>query len=169
MLPEHFVLIGVARAQGPTVHLGYHNNTPANAASFTEDGWFRTGDLAASPMIAATFSYPGAARKTSIAAGRNSFPARLRKCSTPIPDLLHAAMIGLPDARLGERNCLCIIPKFGHDLSLDEALTFLEGQIADHKLPETIERFEECPMTGTGKIRRHVLRDLVLARRGGLA
>ena len=43
-------------------------------------------------------------------------------------------------------------------------MTFLKGQIADYKLPETIERFEEFPMTGTGKIRRHVLRDQVLAR-----
>ena len=81
--------------------------------------------------------------------------------------IAHAAMVGLPDERLGERNCLCIIPKSGHDLSLDEAVTFLKGQIADYKLPETMERFEEFPMTGTGKIRRHALRDLVLARRGG--
>ena len=53
----------------------------------------------------------------------------------------------------------------GRDMSLEEAIAFLRGQIADYKLPETIERFEEFPVTGTGKIQRHVLRDLVLARR----
>ena len=52
------------------------------------------------------------------------------------PSVMHAAMVGLPDARLGERNCLCVIPKPGHELSLDEAVTFLKGQIADYKLPE---------------------------------
>jgi acyl-CoA synthetase (AMP-forming)/AMP-acid ligase II len=50
------------------------------------------------------------------------------------------------------------------ELSLDEAVGFLKGQIADYKLPETIERFDEFPMTGTDKIRRQVLRDWVLAR-----
>ena len=50
-------------------------------------------------------------------------------------------------------------------MSLEEAIAFLRGQIADYKLPETIERLEEFPVTGMGKIRRHVLRDLVLARR----
>jgi non-ribosomal peptide synthetase component E (peptide arylation enzyme) len=80
------------------------------------------------------------------------------------PNVMHAAMVGLRDVRLGERNCLCVIPKSGRDLSLDEAVTFVKDQIADYKLPETIERFEEFPMTGTEKIRRHVLRDQVLAR-----
>jgi len=75
------------------------------------------------------------------------------------------AMVGLPDTRLGERNCLCVIPKSGRDLSLDEAVAFLKGQIADYKLPESIERFSELPMTGSGKIQRHVLRDLVSQRR----
>ena len=82
----------------------------------------------------------------------------------PHPDVLHAAIVGLPDVRLGERNCLCVIPKPGRDMSLEDAVKFLKGQIADYKLPETIERFEEFPMTGTGKVRRHVLRDWVLAR-----
>jgi len=43
-------------------------------------------------------------------------------------------------------------------------VAFLKGQIADYKLPESIERFDQFPMTGTGKIRRHILRDWVLAR-----
>jgi non-ribosomal peptide synthetase component E (peptide arylation enzyme) len=47
---------------------------------------------------------------------------------------------------------------------VDEAVTFLKGQIADYKLPETIERFDEFPMTGTGKIRCHVLCEWVLTR-----
>ena len=42
--------------------------------------------------------------------------------------------------------------------------SFCKGQIADYKLPETIERFNEFPMTGSGKIQRHVLRDWVLTR-----
>jgi non-ribosomal peptide synthetase component E (peptide arylation enzyme) len=75
-------------------------------------------------------------------------------------------MVGIADRRLGERNCLCVVPKPQQTLSLDEAVSFLKGQVADYKLPEMIEQFDDLPMTGTGKIRRHVLRDLVTARLG---
>ena len=59
-----------------------------------------------------------------------------------------------------------MIPKAGQTLTLDEMVAFLKGQVADYKLPEMIEQFDDLPMTGTGKIRRHILRDLVTARMG---
>jgi acyl-coenzyme A synthetase/AMP-(fatty) acid ligase len=79
---------------------------------------------------------------------------------------MHAAMIGVPDARLGERNCLCVVLKGDVVPTVDEFADFLRDQVADYKLPESVERFSELPMTGSGKIQRHVLRDLVLKRRG---
>jgi non-ribosomal peptide synthetase component E (peptide arylation enzyme) len=157
--------IGEVAARGPSVHLGYHNNAGANAASFTEDGWFRTGDLGRLADDSGNVQLSGRSKEIINRGGKKFFPREVEEILYTHPDVMHAAMVGLPDVRLGERNCLCIIPKSGRDLSLDEALTFLKGQIADYKLPETIERFDEFPMTGTGKIRRHVLRDLVLARR----
>jgi non-ribosomal peptide synthetase component E (peptide arylation enzyme) len=156
--------IGEIAARGPTVHLGYHNNAAANAASFTEGGWFRTGDLGRFADDSGNVQLSGRSKEIINRGGKKFFPREVEEILYTHPDVLHAAMVGLPDARLGERNCLCIIPKPGHDLSLDEAVTFLEGQIADYKLPETIERFDEFPMTGTGKVRRHVLRDWVLER-----
>jgi non-ribosomal peptide synthetase component E (peptide arylation enzyme) len=156
--------IGEVAARGPTIHLGYHNNAAANAASFTEDGWFRTGDLGRYADDSGNVQLSGRSKEIINRGGKKFFPREVEEILYTHPDVLHAAMVGLPDARLGERNCLCIIPKSGHDLSLDDAVTFLKGQIADYKLPETIERFEEFPMTGTGKVRRHVLRDWVLER-----
>src|SRR5207237_184012 len=82
-------------------------------------------------------------------------------------DVPHGEMVGLPDARLGERNCLCVVPKDGAKLELAEVLEFLKGQVADYKLPETLEHFTELPLTGTGKLRRHILRDWVLERHRG--
>ena len=158
--------IGELAARGPTVHLGYHNNPAANAGSFTADAWFRTGDLGRFVDAAGDVQLSGRSKEIINRGGKKFFPREVEEVLYTHPSVLHAAMVGLPDPRLGERNCLCIIPKTGRDLSLEEAVGFLKGQIADYKLPETIERFDEFPMTGTGKIRRHVLRDLVLARRG---
>jgi non-ribosomal peptide synthetase component E (peptide arylation enzyme) len=156
--------VGEVAARGPTIHLGYHNNPAANAASFTADGWFRTGDLGRFVDDAGNVQLSGRRKEIINRGGKKFFPREVEEILYTHPNVLHAAMVGLPDVRLGERNCLCVIPKSGRDLSLDEAVGFLKGQIADYKLPETIERFDEFPMTGTGKIRRHVLRDWVLAR-----
>ena len=156
--------IGEVAARGPSVHLGYHNNPAANAAFFTPDGWFRTGDLGHFVDEAGNVQLSGRSKEIINRGGKKFFPREVEEILYTHPGILHAAMVGLPDVRLGERNCLCVIPKSGRDLSLDEAVAFLKGQIADYKLPESIELFEEFPMTGTGKVRRHILRDLVLAR-----
>jgi non-ribosomal peptide synthetase component E (peptide arylation enzyme) len=161
--------VGEIAARGPTIHLGYHNNRAANAASFTEDGWFRTGDLGFVVDDAGNVQLSGRSKEIINRGGKKFFPREVEEILYTHPSVLHAAMVGLPDARLGERSCLCVIPRHGRDLSLDEVVGFLKGQIADYKLPESIERFEEFPLTGSGKIRRHVLRDWVLARHNGSA
>ena len=156
--------IGEVAARGPSVHLGYHNNPAANSASFSDGGWFRTGDLGRFVDAAGNIQLSGRSKEIINRGGKKFFPREVEEILYTHPNVMHAAMVGLPDARLGERNCLCVITKPGYDLSLEEAVTFLKGQIADYKLPESIERFDEFPMTGTGKIRRHVLRDRILSR-----
>src|SRR5438094_833010 len=81
------------------------------------------------------------------------------------PSVLHAAIVGVPDPRLGERNCLCVIPREGKRVSLPEMVAFLRDGVATYKLPEELEIFEEFPFTPTGKIQRHALTQQVLARR----
>ena len=153
-------------SRGPSIHLGYHDNADANAEAFTATAGSAPATSAASSMPTATSRSSGAARRSSIAAARSSFRARSRRSSTRIPKILHVAMVGMADARLGERNCLCVVPKSNHVPTLDEFVAFLRDQVADYKLPESIEQFNELPMTGSGKIQRHVLRDLVLKRHG---
>jgi non-ribosomal peptide synthetase component E (peptide arylation enzyme) len=156
--------IGEIAARGPTVHLGYHANVDANAQAFTEDGWFRTGDLGRFVDAQGNVQITGRRKEIINRGGKKFFPREVEEILYTHPKILHAAMIGLPDARLGERNCLCVVPKDGAELGLGEIVNFLKGQVADYKLPESIEHFGELPLTGTGKIRRHILRDWVLDR-----
>jgi acyl-CoA synthetase (AMP-forming)/AMP-acid ligase II len=74
---------------------------------------------------------------------------------------MHAAMVGVADRRVGERNCLCVIPKPGQSVTFGEIITHLKGQVADYKLPEEMHIVEELPFTATGKLKRHVLADWV--------
>ncbi|MBM3526666.1 MAG: AMP-binding protein [Alphaproteobacteria bacterium] len=158
--------IGEIAARGPSVHLGYHNNPSANAGAFIEGGWFRTGDLGRYVDDAGNVQITGRSKEIINRGGKKFFPREVEEILYTHPKILHAAMVGIPDKRLGERNCLCVVPKPGQALTLEEAVGFLKGQVADYKLPEMVERFDELPMTGTGKIRRHILRDLVTARMG---
>lgn len=159
--------IGEIAARGPSVHLGYHDNPEANAQAFTEDGWFRTGDLGRYVDAQGNVQITGRRKEIINRAGKKFFPREVEEILYSHPKILHAAMVGLPDARLGERNCLCVVPKEGAELELAEVVEFLKGQVADYKLPEHLELFGELPLTGTGKIRRHILRDWVLERRSG--
>jgi len=73
-------------------------------------------------------------------------------------------MVGVADPRLGERNCLCVVPKNGAAVTLEEFTDFLRDQVATYKLPERLEILDELPFTPTGKIQRFVLQKEIAAR-----
>jgi non-ribosomal peptide synthetase component E (peptide arylation enzyme) len=156
---------GEIAAEGPSVHLGYHRNPAANAELFTADGWFRTGDLGQFDA-AGNVRIVGRLKEMINRGGKKFFPREIEEILYTHPKILHAAIVGVPDPRLGERNCLCVIPRAGAALSLEEAVDFLKGDVAVYKLPEELEIFTEFPFTPTGKIQRHALTSEVLARRG---
>jgi acyl-CoA synthetase (AMP-forming)/AMP-acid ligase II len=155
---------GEIAADGPSVHLGYHKNPAANAELFTADGWFRTGDLGVREA-SGNVRIVGRLKEMINRGGKKFFPREIEEILYTHPKVLHAAIVGVPDPRLGERNCLCVIPRPGAALSLDEVVSFLKGGVATYKLPEEIEVFDEFPFTPTGKIQRHALTRQVLARR----
>ena len=156
---------GELMSRGPSIHLGYHNNPNANAIAFNDEGWFRTGDLGRVVDADGNVQITGRSKEIINRGGKKFFPREVEEILYTHPAVMHAAMIGMPDARLGERNCLCVVPKGDAVPTLDEFVAFLRDQVADYKLPESVERFSELPMTGTGKIQRHVLRDVVSQRR----
>ena len=156
--------VGEIAARGPSVHLGYHNNANANAEAFTEDGWFRSGDLGRYVDQELNVEIVGRRKEIINRGGKKFFPREVEEILYTHPKILHAAMVGIADARLGERNCLCVIPKAGQHVTLAEMVGFLKGQVADYKLPELLVEVDELPMTPTGKLRRHVLSEQIAKR-----
>ena len=149
--------VGEIAALGPSVHLGYHANAAANAEAFTPDGWFRTGDLGRIVDAAGNVEIVGRRKEIINRGGKKFFPREVEEILYTHPKIMHAAMVGVADRRLGERNCLCVIPKVGQSVTLAEMIGYLKGQVADYKLPEEMHIVEELPFTATGKLRRHVL------------
>jgi fatty-acyl-CoA synthase/cyclohexanecarboxylate-CoA ligase/acyl-CoA synthetase len=148
---------------GPSVHLGYHNNPSANAEAFLPDGWFRSGDLG---MIDADgrLRIVGRLKEMINRGGKKFFPREIEEILYTHPQVLYAAIVGIPDARLGERNCLCLVPRPGEPPTLESITAFLGDSVATYKLPERLELFTQFPFTPTGKIQRHALVREVVAR-----
>jgi non-ribosomal peptide synthetase component E (peptide arylation enzyme) len=159
--------VGEIAALGPSVHLGYHANAIANAESFTADGWFRTGDLGRVVDAAGNVEIVGRRKEIINRGGKKFFPREVEEILYTHPKIMHAAMVGVADARLGERNCLCVIPKAGQTVTLGEMVAHLKGEVADYKLPEELVIVEELPFTATGKLRRHVLAEWVAKGHAG--
>jgi len=153
--------VGEIAALGPSVHLGYHANAAANAEAFTTEGWFRTGDLGRVVDEAGNVEIVGRRKEIINRGGKKFFPREVEEILYTHPKIMHAAMVGIADPRLGERNCLCVIPKAGQSVTLAELIAHLKGQVADYKLPEEMYLVEELPFTATGKLRRHVLTEWV--------
>src|SRR5258708_12476490 len=89
--------------------------------------------------------------------GKKFFPREIEEIVYTHPQVLYAAIVGIPDARLGERNCLCLVPRPGETPTLESLVGFLGDSVATYKLPERLQLFPQPPFTPTGKIPRHAL------------
>ena len=148
---------------GPSVTVGYYNNPDANARSFSPDGWFATGDIG---ILDAKGYLKIVDRKKEliIRGGANIYPREIEEVLYQHPKVLEAAAVGVPDPRLGERVCACIVPRPGESLTFEEMIAFLRGKIATYKLPEFFRLLDALPRTPTGKVQKGSLRDIVLER-----
>ncbi|MFQ5914629.1 MAG: class I adenylate-forming enzyme family protein [Nitrospinota bacterium] len=147
--------------RGPSLFAGYYLNPEATAESFTAQGWYRTGDLAVGD---AGGNYRLTGRKNDLInrGGVKFNPADVEGLLVCHPKISRAAMVGMPDPRLGERNCLFVIPAPGESPSLEEVVAHVErGGIAKNKWPERLEIVGKLPMTPTRKVRRSVLRQVI--------
>ena len=146
--------VGEIAAVGPSVHMGYLNNDTANRESFTKDGWFKTGDLGQFADAEGNVRIAGRKKEIINRGGKKYFPREIEELLYEHPKILQVAIVGTPDPRLGEKNCLCAVLKPGTTLELSEIVAFLKGRVADYKLPEAMVVMTDFPMTPTGKIRR---------------
>ena len=154
---------GEILTRGPSVTIGYYNNPEANAKSFTPEGWFLTGDLGVFDAKG-YLKIVGRKKEMIIRGGANIYPREIEEVLYQHPKVRDAAVVGVPDARLGERVCACIVPKEGEVFEFEEMRAFLEPNIAKYKVPEFLEIVAELPRTPTGKVQKTPLREIVLKR-----
>ena len=155
---------GELQIRGPTIFEGYHNAPEQTAAAFTEDGFFKTGDLFEIASEGRFFQFVGRCKDLIIRGGMNISPEEIDQLLGGHPRLSEACAFSLPDAVLGERVGLAYVPRGDADVSLEEITSFLRLQdMATFKLPERLFRFEVLPRNVTNKVMRNEVRDSVIA------
>lgn len=146
---------GEVLVKGPNVTPGYWRNPEATAAAFTEDGWFRTGDLATVDEDG-HFRIVDRLKDMFISGGENVYPAEVENVLFEHPAVMEAAVIGVPDAKWGEVGCAFVVAS--GDVTGDELREFLLGRLAKYKVPARFEFVERLPRTASGKVRKAELR-----------
>ncbi|QOC23547.1 acyl--CoA ligase [Wenzhouxiangella sp. AB-CW3] len=153
---------GELEIKGATIFDHYLGDTPDNPEVFTDDGYFRTGDLfeiSGDGNPPPFYHFVGRSKDIIIRGGNNISPDELDTMLAAHPALAEAATVGYPDEDLGERVCAFVVPKPGEQVSLDDITGFLREQgLAVFKLPERLETIDALPRNALGKVVRDELR-----------
>jgi acyl-CoA synthetase (AMP-forming)/AMP-acid ligase II len=147
--------LGELELRGPAVTPGYLGRVPAADQPFGEDGWFRTGDLAA--IEDGYVRIAGRSKELVNVGGFNVFPAEVEAVLLAHPDVAGAAVVGVPDDRLGEALRAFVVARGGSDLTAARLLGFARERLAGYKLPYSLELVDELPLLPSGKVDRRAL------------
>lgn len=155
---------GELQIRGPAVFEGYYAAPEQTASAFTKDGFFRTGDLFEIAGGGRFYRFAGRCKDLIIRGGYNVSPEELDQLLGGHPKLIEACAFGLPDATLGERIGLAVVPKSGESVDLADIVEFLKQRgVAQFKLPERLFEFDALPRNALNKVLRPQVRERALA------
>jgi len=142
--------------KGPQVMPGYWRRPDATAESMTEDGYFKTGDIAV--MDADGFFHIVDRKKDMIlVSGFNVFPNEIEEVVAAMAGVMESACIGVPNEASGEAVKLFVV-KSDPAITADDIIAFCKSRLAGYKVPKQVEFLEELPKSAVGKILRRELR-----------
>jgi fatty-acyl-CoA synthase len=156
---------GELLTRGYSVMAGYWNEPERTAEAVDEHGWMHTGDLATMDDDG-YLNIVGRSKDMVIRGGENVYPREVEEFLHTHPDVLEAAVVGVPDDRYGEELMAWIRVREGGELSEDEVREFCKGRIAHFKVPRYVRFAGEFPMTVTGKVQKYKLRERAVEELG---
>lgn len=152
---------GELAVRGPHCFRGYFKDPEENRKSFDAEGYFHTGDLAVLRPDG-NVKLVGRKKDMIIRGGENISASEVEELLRTYEKIQDVAVVGMPDARLGEKVCAFVIPAAGQKLTLDEVSAFLKTKnMAIFKFPERIELVQQFPLTSVGKVDKKKLRELL--------
>jgi fatty-acyl-CoA synthase len=156
---------GELLTRGYSVMAGYWNDPERTAEAVDPHGWMHTGDLATMDGDG-YLNIVGRSKDMVIRGGENIYPREVEEFLHTHPDVLEAAVIGVPDDRYGEELMAWIRLREGASLSEDDVRAYCEGKIAHFKRPRYVKFAAEFPMTVTGKVQKYKMREQAIEELG---
>ena len=145
--------------RGGSVMTGYLDDPRATELALSPDGWLRTGDIGVIDR-AGYLQIVGRVKDMFIVGGFNAYPAEIENILLHHPDIQQAAVIGIPDERLGDVAMAFVVTRSGTG-SGPEIVQWCRAEMANYKVPRVIEIVEQLPVSATGKVMKDVLRQRV--------
>ena len=147
--------------RGPNVMPGYYNDPEATAEAIDADGWLHTGDVGVLDA-AGNLKVTDRIKDMLIVGGFNVYPAEVESVLSAHPAVVHIAVVGMSDERLGEVGRAFVVRTPGDRTTAEELIAWARERMANFKVPRSVEFLDELPMTPSGKVQKHRLRDLAV-------
>ena len=149
---------GRIQVKGPNVFLGYWNMPEKTAQEFTDDGFFKTGDLGRMDGKGYV-TIVGRSKDLIISGGYNVYPAEIEGYINSIAGVAESAVVGVPDADFGEVGVAVVVAKPGAQLEPGAIIKHLKAILANFKIPKQCYLVQELPRNAMGKVQKNLLRN----------
>ena len=152
--------------RGGSVMVCYLDDPEATAHTLSSDGWLRTGDIGVLDD-AGCLRIVGRAKDMFIVGGFNAYPAEIENALLRHPGIAQAAVIGIPDERLGEVGMAFVVPR-SDTVTSAAIIEWCRGEMANYKVPRVVDLVDELPINATGKVLKDALRERAVHGRSGV-
>ena len=146
--------------RGPNVMLGYLEDPAATAAAIDADGWLHTGDIGELDA-AGNLRITDRLKDMYICGGFNVYPAEVEQVLARMDGVADAAVIGVPDQRLGEvGRAFVVVTRPGAQLDEESVIAYTREHLANFKAPRSVRFVDELPRNAGGKVLKPQLREM---------
>lgn len=150
--------IGGIEVKGPNVFKGYWRMPEKTREEFTDDGWFKTGDVGKIDERGYVVIV-GRSKDLIITGGYNVYPAEIEGYLNEMAGVSESAVIGVPHRDFGEAVVAVVVPKDGCALDSESLVAGLKTRIANFKVPKQLFVVNELPRNTMGKVQKNLLRE----------
>ena len=148
---------GEVLVRGYNVMAGYFENEAATRDAIDGAGWLHTGDIGIMDERG-YLKITDRKKDMFIVGGFNCYPAEIENIILSRQDIAQAAVVGIPDERMGEVAKAILVPAKGAVIEKDEFLAWCRANMANYKAPRQVEILEALPLTASGKVQKFMLR-----------
>jgi malonyl-CoA/methylmalonyl-CoA synthetase len=150
--------VGEIQVKGPNVFQGYWQMPEKTAEEFTDDAYFKTGDVGFFDEDL-YLTIVGRSKDLIITGGYNVYPKEIEAIIDELPGVLESAVVGVPHPDFGEAVIAVVVPRAGAALSEQAIIRTLKNAIANFKVPKHVHVVKALPRNTMGKVQKNLLRE----------